>query len=91
MQETLTAAAAVHQRHISPHFIDEMVSATEQMKPYQPSMKLDYDAARPLEVEAIYGQALRLAQQAGLAVPRLEMLYHQLKFLDERQRTGKNL
>jgi 2-dehydropantoate 2-reductase len=91
MNETLTAAAAVHQRHISSGFIDEMVSATEQMKPYQPSMKLDFDASRPLEVEAIYGQALRLAQQVGLDVPRLEMLYHQLKFLNERRITGKNL
>jgi len=90
MEETLAAAAAVHNRHIPPAFIDDMVSATEQMKPYQPSMKLDFDAGRSLEIEAIYGQPLRLAQQAKLDVPRLEMLYHQLKFLNDRQMTRKN-
>ena len=90
MEETLAAAAAVHNRHIPPTFIDDMVSATEQMKPYQPSMKLDFDAGRSLEIEAIYGQPLRLAQQAKLDVPRLEMLYHQLKFLNDRQMTRKN-
>ena len=84
MQEVLAAAAAVHQRHIPASFIHEMVAATAQMQPYRTSMKLDYDAGRPLEVEAIFGRPLRLAQAAGLAVGHLDTVYRQLKFLDSR-------
>lgn len=86
MQEVLAAAAAVHQRHIPASFIQDMVAATAQMQPYRTSMKLDYDAGRPLEVEAIFGRPLRLAQAAGLKVEYLEMIYRQLKFLDGRAR-----
>jgi 2-dehydropantoate 2-reductase len=86
MQEVLAAAAAVHQRHIPASFIQDMVAATAQMQPYRTSMKLDYDAGRPLEVEAIFGRPLRLAQAAGLKVEYLEMIYRQLKFLDSRAR-----
>jgi 2-dehydropantoate 2-reductase len=84
MGEVLAAAAAVHQRHIPDSFIQEMLEATLKMKPYQPSMKLDYNARRPMEVEAIFGTPLRLAQEAGQELPRLAMLYQQLKFLDKR-------
>ncbi|MBN1991398.1 MAG: 2-dehydropantoate 2-reductase [Anaerolineae bacterium] len=84
MQEVLAAAEVVHRRHIPPAFIQEMIDATMRMRHYHTSMKLDYDAGRPLEVEAIFGVPFTLAQQAGLAMPCLEMLYRQLKFLDGR-------
>ena len=86
MQEVRAAAEAVHQRHIPEGFVQEMLDATKRMKPYHPSMKLDYDAGRALEVEAIFGVPLTLAQQAGLEAPHLAMLYRQLKFLDARGR-----
>jgi 2-dehydropantoate 2-reductase len=54
------------------------------MKPYRASLKVDFDDHRPMEVEAIYGNPLHAAQQAGAAMPRVETLYRQLKFLDER-------
>lgn len=89
MVEVVTAAQAVHQRHIPGIFIEEMLTATFKMTPYQPSLKLDHDTGRPMEVEAIFGEPLRLAQQAGLAVPFMEMLYRQLKFLDEQHQHGE--
>ena len=84
MQEVLAAAEAAAQRHIPASFIQDMVTATARMKPYQPSMKLDYEAGRPMELEAIFGRPLRLAKAAGLELCRLEMLYQQLNFLDNR-------
>ncbi len=84
MREVLNAAAAVHERHIPDSFIQEMLEATARMKPYRTSMKVDYDASRPMEVEAIFGVPFNLARQAGLKTPHLGMLYHQLRFLDER-------
>lgn len=47
-------------------------------------MKIDCDEGRPLEVEAIFGNPLAAARKAGAAVPRIEMLYHQLKAIDRR-------
>jgi len=84
MNEVVIGAQAVHQRQITSSFVQEMLAATAKMRPYRTSMKLDYDAGRPMEVEAIFGTPLRLAQQAGASVPHLEMLYQQLKFLDAR-------
>jgi 2-dehydropantoate 2-reductase len=36
-------------------------------------------------VEAIFGNSLRAAQTVGAAVPKIEMLYHQLKAIDRRR------
>lgn len=85
MQEVLAGAAACG-RHIQPGFIQDMLAATDQMVPYFPSMRVDHDLRRPLEVEAIFGNPLRAARQAGLALPRLDVLYRQLCFFDSRNR-----
>lgn len=66
--------------------VDQMIANTERMTPYQPSMKLDYEAHRPLELDAIFAEPLRRAQAAGAACPRIEALYRQLIFLDQRNR-----
>jgi 2-dehydropantoate 2-reductase len=75
-------------RHLSTDLIGQMLTHTEQMAPYRTSMKIDFDAGRPLEVEAIFGNSLRAAQAAGVAAPRIEMLYHQLKAIDRRLGAG---
>lgn len=80
----VVAGAAACGKTIEPAFVEKMLRDTEQMKPYRTSMKVDHDEGRPMEVEAIFGEALRSARAAGEAVPRIEMLYQQLKFLDGR-------
>ncbi len=80
MEEVATAAAACA-RPIEPAFIDRMLADTEAMEPYAPSMKLDYDNGRPLELAAIYGNPLRAAQARGLAMPETNRLYQQLQAL----------
>lgn len=85
MQEVVTGARAVG-REVPQSFIQTMLEHTRQMKPYRTSMKIDYDEHRPLELEAIFGQPLRYAQQAGQELPRIQMLYQQLQFLDHRNR-----
>jgi 2-dehydropantoate 2-reductase len=77
----VTAAAACG-CSISNSIVQKMLDYTLKMKPYRTSMKIDYDAQRPLEVEAIFGNPLRAAQRAGTHLPLLAMLYWQLKFLD---------
>ena len=69
---------------IADETVGKMLAYTDKMIPYRTSMKIDYDERHPMEVEAIFGNSLRAAQQAGAKSPLLEELYHQLKFLDAR-------
>jgi 2-dehydropantoate 2-reductase len=93
MQEVVAGATACVQltdpgsdRAVPWQFIQTMLDYTAKMKPYRTSMKIDYDEHRPLEVEAIFGSPLRMAKQAGLELPKIEVLYQQLKFLDAQNR-----
>lgn len=74
------AAAAGHP--LPDDATDQMLALTEKMQPYKTSMLLDYEAGRPLEVEAILGNAVRLADQLDVAVPRLHTLYALLRQLN---------
>jgi 2-dehydropantoate 2-reductase len=85
MGEVLAGAAATG-RKISDRFIQTMLDYTEKMTPYRTSMKIDYDERRPLEVEAIVGNPLRVATAVGTDLPLISMLYRQLKFLDVHNR-----
>ncbi|MCS6814910.1 MAG: putative 2-dehydropantoate 2-reductase [Cyanobacteria bacterium] len=82
----VVAGAASQNRYISDEFVQTMLTHTDQMKPYLTSMKLDFDSGRPLEVETIVGNPLRVANQAGVALPKIAVLYQQLLFLDARNR-----
>lgn len=85
MREVVVGAARCD-RIIPDHFIQTMLDYTEKMTPYRTSMKIDYDEKRPLEVEAIFGNPLRVASAAGTDLPLISMLYRQLKFLDAKNR-----
>jgi len=87
MEEVATASAACA-RPIEPAFLAKMMADTKRMKPYAPSMKLDFDRGRPMETESIYGNPLRAAKAAGVAMPETEKLYHQLLRLDSQARRG---
>ncbi len=89
MQEVIAIANAWAE-HVSPNsnrsisydWAEKMLAQTESMQPYRTSMKIDYDENRPLEIEAILGNPLRIAKKIKLAAPYMEMLYQQLCFLD---------
>lgn len=83
MGEVIRGAAST-ERIISDRFIQKMLDYTEKMTPYRTSMKIDYDEGRPLEIEAIFGNPLRVAKAAGVELPLIGMLYQQLKFLDAK-------
>ncbi len=71
-------------RYLPTDLVAQMLDHTANMTPYRTSMKIDFDEGRPLEVEAIFGNPLKAARQANIEVPRIEMLYHQLKAIDRR-------
>lgn len=82
MQEVQLGASG-NNRIIPDRFITEMLDYTAKMTPYSPSMKLDYEAKRPLEVEAIFGNPLKEAEKNGLILPKIKMLYQQLQFINQ--------
>jgi 2-dehydropantoate 2-reductase len=75
--------AAQHQgiTGLDEAFIDKMIDMTDNMTPYSPSMKLDYDFHRPMEIYYIYSRPIQIAREAGFPMPKLEMLEAELKFL----------
>ena len=85
MREVVRGAAAIG-RTIPEEFVQKMIADTDKMPPYRTSMMIDYDSRKPMEVEAIFGNPLRTARDAGAELPGVEMLYQQLKFLDAGNR-----
>ena len=87
MDEVIAAATAVG-HPVEPGFRDVMLATTDAMTPYAPSMKLDHDAGRPLELGAIYDAPLAAGRAAGASMDRIELLARTLHFLDGRSRRG---
>lgn len=62
--------------------VEAMIETTEKMRPYFPSMKLDFDAKRPMELESMYRAPIEKAKRAGFHLLRTEMLYRELYMLE---------
>jgi 2-dehydropantoate 2-reductase len=84
--DEVVGAAARFGYVIPADFIAEQFAHTRRMGAYQPSSLIDYLAGREVEVEAIWGEPLRRAQAAGIAMPHLEKLYTRLKQLTAGRR-----
>jgi 2-dehydropantoate 2-reductase len=83
MEEVCRLARAVG-HELPSTIIEKNLADTLTMKPYKTSMLLDYEARRPMEVEAILGNAVRVAHRESVPVPHLESLYGLLKLVDLR-------
>ena len=59
----------------------QMIDMTIKMKPYAPSMKLDYDHRRAMEIEYIYSKPIQTALEAGFVMHKVSMLEKQLRFI----------
>jgi 2-dehydropantoate 2-reductase len=80
----VAAVSAAEGRELPESLIEDLLAVTARMTPYATSMKLDADAGRPMEVEAMLAEPLRRAQRAGVPMPSVSVLHHQLAFLDAR-------
>lgn len=67
-----------------------MVEYTRRTPPYKSSMLQDYQAGRPLEVEAILGNALRIARKNQVYVPKMEVCYALLRSVDVLRTMKRN-
>ena len=59
---------------IPREFADEQVRRTLDMGAYKPSTMIDFEAGRPLELEALFLLPLAHARRAGLPVPAMSRL-----------------
>ena len=74
MMEVIHAAQACGVKTLDSSFADKMMSMTRSMVPYSPSMRLDYDFHRPMEIHYIYSRPIEIA--------KLAMLEAELRFLE---------
>jgi len=81
MMEVVTAAQHLGVENIGEDFVQDMMDMTDAMTPYSPSMKLDYDMGRSMEIDYLYSRPLAMARRAGCPMARLEMLEAELRYL----------
>ncbi|MFB4393530.1 MULTISPECIES: putative 2-dehydropantoate 2-reductase [unclassified Pseudomonas] len=87
MAEVVQGASACG--HVLPDgYAEHLFRLTEQMPDYWPSMYHDHAQRRPLELQAIYGEPLARAREAGCSLPRIEALYQALAFIDRRNQSS---
>jgi len=85
MMEVVSAARHLGVKNLDESFVEKMIVTTDAMTPYSPSMRLDYDFHRPMEIYYLYTRPLEIAREAGCPMPKLEMLESELRFLEEQQ------
>ena len=83
MMEIVHTAKQLGVAGVDEAFVDKMIAMTDDMTPYSPSMKLDFDFHRPMEIQYIYTRPLQIARHAGVPMHKLEMLEAELLFLEE--------
>jgi 2-dehydropantoate 2-reductase len=83
MMEVVTTAQHLGVKNLDESFVDKMIEMTDAMIPYSPSMRLDYDFHRPMEIYYIYSRPLEIAREAGCRMSKLEMLEAELRFLED--------
>ncbi|MGR9073181.1 MAG: ketopantoate reductase family protein [Gammaproteobacteria bacterium] len=82
------AAAAGHP--LPEDVIETNIQNTKVMPPYKTSMLLDYEAGRPMETEAILGNAVKAARREKTDCPYLEAIYALMKLREESLKSVKD-
>jgi len=77
MDEVITAAAA-YDKVITKEFKEHMFFLTDNMGVYMPSMYLDYQNKRPMEVEEIYWRPIKAAEAKGVYMPVTKSIAEEL-------------
>jgi 2-dehydropantoate 2-reductase len=83
MREVIDAAA-ICGHDLPPETIDEMLDLTGSIADYLPSMYHDHVHRRAMELDVMYGLPLDAVRSAGGSMPKVEVLYRALRFLEAR-------
>ncbi|KAK1827670.1 ketopantoate reductase PanE/ApbA-domain-containing protein [Podospora conica] len=68
---------------------ERILKSTERNVGSKPSMLLDWEAGRPMEVEVILGNPVRIARGKGVELPRMQSLYALLRSMQEVREKGR--
>ena len=88
MMEVVGASRALGVSGVDEAFVEKMIQMTDEMTPYSPSMRLDYDFHRPMEIYYLYTRPIEIAREAGFRMAKLEMLEAELRFLEAQTKEG---
>ncbi|EPQ26749.1 uncharacterized protein PFL1_05728 [Pseudozyma flocculosa PF-1] len=87
MQEVFDAVPKVLGRRFPDKLAspEKILKSTERNTKGKPSMLLDWQANRPMELEVILGNPVKIARRHGVEMPRLQSLYALLKMAQARR------
>lgn len=75
MMAEVKAVAAADGHALPDDAIDKNIAGTRKMPAYKNSMALDYLEGRPMEIDAILGNVVELADRYSVDVPRLRAMH----------------
>ncbi|MBT0664366.1 putative 2-dehydropantoate 2-reductase [Geobacter pelophilus] len=82
MLEVIAAANAQGlQEPIPAEFAEKMLVFSDGMGPYRPSMLIDREEQRPLELDAIFARAVAAGAKSGVQLDKTSMLHSLLQFV----------
>ena len=84
MTETGTVAARLGIE--LPISIEQRMAGAEKVGAHKTSMLQDYEAGRPMELEAVVGAVVELGERLGVPMPATRAVYACAKLLDEQSR-----
>jgi 2-dehydropantoate 2-reductase len=70
--------------------VQQNIDGTRKMAPYKTSMLVDFEAGRPMEIEAILGNALQIAKRHHVSAPHMQSLYALLKLVENKTAAQQN-
>ncbi|KAI0192108.1 2-dehydropantoate 2-reductase [Xylaria flabelliformis] len=68
---------------------ERIIRSNERNAGAKPSMLLDWEAGRPMELEVILGNPVRIARKAGVEMPRLQSMYALLRSMQKTREAAK--
>jgi 2-dehydropantoate 2-reductase len=83
---TETEAVAARLGIELPISIDQRMAGAEKVGAHKTSMLQDFEAGRPMELEAIVGAVVELGEKLGVAMPATRTVYACAKMLDAKRR-----
>jgi len=66
--------------------IDQRMAGAEKVGAHKTSMLQDYEAGRPMELDAVVGAVIELADRLGVPMPSTRAVYACARLLDEHRR-----
>jgi 2-dehydropantoate 2-reductase len=69
-----------------PISIEQRMAGAEKVGAHKTSMLQDYEAGRPMELDAVVGAVIELGERLGVALPSTRAVHACAKFLDEHRR-----